>query len=343
MLRLLSFMLQFLRSYSASFSAAFALWPLASLVLTLPILAFLYRREGRVRIWSAVGAYIAVFYLLGLACMTVYPLPDGTTGLGITYGVSPGLNPLRFLNVIRHPTPFGVFELVANIALFVPLGFVVGRGLGWGAARSVLAGFAVSLLIELTQLTGDWGLYPYAYRTFDTEDLIMNSFGAFIGWAGASMFGRVVPKTIDPEALVPTCRPGLLRRSVAFVLDLVFTWAFALAFMAVAQFVLRRYFQEWRYFATVLELFSAWSVRGSLALFELLVPLAWSGRTPGGAFVRMTCETRPRHGGLRLAFLGLRFAVVCALVAWPLPVAVALILWWAVFSAMPYDLVPASK
>lgn len=336
-------MLSFLRSYSASFSAALALWPLASLVLTLPILALLYHREGRLRAWSAIGCYVVVFYLLGLACMTVYPLPDGTSGLGITFGTTPGLNPLRFLSVIRHPTAFGVFELTANIALFVPFGFIVARGLGWGPARSVLAGFAVSLLIETTQLTGDWGLYPYAYRTFDVEDLLMNTTGAFLGWAGAVVFGRFAPRRIDPEALEPTCRPGLLRRLVAFALDLVLTWSFALAFMAVAQYALRHYFQEWSYFAAVLNLASDWSVRGSLALFELVVPLAWGGRTPGGAFVRMTCETRPRRGALRLAFFALRFAAICAVLAWPLPAAVAIALWWAIFRAMPYDLLPASR
>lgn len=343
LLRLLRFSLSFLRSYSASFSAALALWPFASLALTLPILAILYHRDGRLRVWSAIGSYIVVFYLLGLACMTVYPLPDGTSGLGITYGTTPGLNPLRFLSVIRHPTGFGVFELTANIALFVPLGFIVARGLGWGPVRSVLAGFAVSLLIETTQLTGDWGLYPYAYRTFDVEDLLMNSVGAFVGWMGAAALGHFAPRRIDPEALVPTRRPGLLRRTVAFVLDVVLAWAAALAFMALAQFVLRRYLQEWRYFAPALTLVSGWSVRASLLFFELLVPLARGGRTLGGGFVRMTCETRPRRGVLRLAFLSLRFATLCAVLAWPIPAAVACVLWWPVFRKMPYDLLPASE
>lgn len=338
-LRLLRFMLSFLRSYSASFSAALALWPFASLVLTLPILAILYHREGRLRAWSAIGCYVVVFYLLGLACMTVYPLPDGTSGPGITYGVSPGLNPLRFLDVIRCPTGFGVFELTANIALFVPLGFIVARGLGWGPVRSVLAGFAVSLLVETTQLTGDWGLYPYAYRTFDVEDLIMNTTGAFIGWMGAALLGCFAPRHIDPQDLAPTRSPGIVRRTVAFALDLVFVWVFAMVFVAVAQFVLRRCFMEWAYFARVLDLVSRWSLRGSLALFELVVPLAWGGRTPGGAFVRMTCETKDRRGAARLAFLCVRFAVICVVLAWPLYAVPALALWWVVFRCMPYDLV----
>lgn len=336
-------MLSFLRSYSASFSTALALWPVASLVLTLPILAILYHREGRLRIWSAVGCYVVVFYFLGLACMTVYPLPDGTSGLGITYGTTPGLNPLRFLNVIRHPTGFGVFELTANVALFVPLGFIAARGLGWGPVRSVLAGFAVSLLVETTQLTGDWGLYPYAYRTFDVEDLVMNTFGAFIGWMGAAVLGHFAPRRIDPEALVPTRNPGLVRRTVAFALDLVLVWVFATVFVAAAQFALRRYFVEWAYFSRVLGLVSRWSLRGSLALFELVVPLVRGGKTPGGSFVRMTCESRDRRGVTRLAFFCLRFAAICAVLAWPLYAAPALAVWWAVFRAMPYDALPGTR
>jgi hypothetical protein len=42
-------------------------------------------------------------------------------------------------------------------------------------------GLAVSLLIELTQLTGVWGVYPCAYRLFDVDDIVTNSFGALLG------------------------------------------------------------------------------------------------------------------------------------------------------------------
>ena len=40
---------------------------------------------------------------------------------------------------------------------------------------------AVSLFFEFTQYSGLYGYYAHAYRTFDVDDLILNTFGAAIG------------------------------------------------------------------------------------------------------------------------------------------------------------------
>ncbi|EYD75069.1 hypothetical protein Rumeso_03397 [Rubellimicrobium mesophilum DSM 19309] len=43
-------------------------------------------------------------------------------------------------------------------------------------------GLGLSLAVELTQLTGTWGLYPCAYRKFDVDDLILNTVGVALGF-----------------------------------------------------------------------------------------------------------------------------------------------------------------
>ena len=89
------------------------------------------------------------------------------------------------------------------------------------ARRGVLVagsvGLAVSLLIELTQYTGIWGLYPCAYRYFDVGDLIANPTGAVVGSILAAL---VVGRTPEPR---PTVAPRLTagRRLVALVSDLL--------------------------------------------------------------------------------------------------------------------------
>lgn len=329
-------------SYSPRFSLALALWPLASLVLTLPILALLYHRDGRLRLWSAVGSYIAVFYLLGLVCFTLYPLPSGTSGLGITRGATPQLDPWRFVADIKSGSKSAIFQLAANVALFVPFGFIAGRGLGWGPVRCVLAGFATSLLIETTQLTGIWGHYAYAYRTFDVDDLLTNTVGAFAGWACAAVLGLFFPHRIDPEALEPTHEPKLIRRVVAFVLDMAIIWAASIAFIAVAQFALRHYFADWGHYERLMDLTSRWSLRAMFVLCELFVPFAWRGKTLGGSFVRMSVETKPRRGALRLVFFLARFAVLCLVWREPFWSLLGLGAFWLVFRRMPHDLIPAS-
>ena len=90
----------FLGNYSENFAAALVLWPALSFLLTLPILAYLYHRDGRLRFGTFVGAYLTVLYVCGLGCFTLYPLPSGDAGLGITYGVAPNFNPMNFANDI---------------------------------------------------------------------------------------------------------------------------------------------------------------------------------------------------------------------------------------------------
>ena len=78
----------FLANYSGNFQIALMLWPVISAMLTLPILAYLYHRDGRLRMGSVLTTYLAVLYLLGIGCFTLWPLPTGDEGLGITYGVA---------------------------------------------------------------------------------------------------------------------------------------------------------------------------------------------------------------------------------------------------------------
>lgn len=72
------------------------------------------------------------------------------------------------------------FELLANIALFVPYGVLLPiafRGLKWWAVD--LIGLGTTLLIELIQ--------PFFGRSCDADDIIANTVGAIIGCAAAKI------------------------------------------------------------------------------------------------------------------------------------------------------------
>ena len=216
----------FLGNYSENFAAALVLWPVLSFMLTLPILAYLYHRDGRLRFGTFVGAYLTVLYVCGLGCFTLYPLPQGDAGPGITYGVAPNFNPMNFMNDIAKDGLKAVFQLAFNVVFFTPLGFIAGRLLRLRFLPSVLLGLAASLLIEVSQLTGLFGIYPYAYRCCDVDDVITNTLGAALGWVCAWLLGRVVPpgQLADAE---PTEHPGFVRRCVALWIDLVIVWLVA--------------------------------------------------------------------------------------------------------------------
>lgn len=110
-------------------------------------------------------------------------------------------------------------QVLLNIAFFVPFGVLTRHLLGWRARWCVLAALGVSLLIELTQLTGNWFSYPCAYRIFDADDLIANTLGGALGVALAPL-ARLLPgqhraPAGEPQPVRPT------RRITAMVVDVV--------------------------------------------------------------------------------------------------------------------------
>jgi glycopeptide antibiotics resistance protein len=83
---------------------------------------------------------------------------------------------------------FLLIDILGNIVVFVPLGFGLaglwwgGRGLPQVILRVALSGFALSLFIELVQLS-------IPSRVTDVTDLILNTVGVILG---ALAFGLVM-------------------------------------------------------------------------------------------------------------------------------------------------------
>ncbi len=324
-----------LGGFTDSFAIALGLWPLVSMFLTLPILAMLYRRDGRLRAPSVIGTYLSVLYVLGLGCLTLYPLPDGSAGPGITYGVPANYNPLAFIGDIAKDGARAVFQIVANVAFFVPLGFIASRLLRLGPVVTVALGLAASLLIETAQLTGLFGIYAFSYRAFDVDDLAWNTAGALLGWIVAAAVAKVLP----PGALATedhvTDQPGFVRRCVALWIDLmiiglasgtadvIVNLAFSLA-KADPSSVLGYGWTNALYVAAFI-------------IVETVVPLRHKGSTPGGMFVRMTCETHELTGARRAVFHLVRTATLAAAL-FCIPIAApVLLIFYLVKRKMPYD------
>lgn len=340
----------FLGSYSDSFLLAFGLWPFASFAFTLPILACLYHRDGRLRFTSVVAVYLSVLYVLGIACFTLYPLPEGDSGLGITYGVEPQLDPLAFVGDLAREGVRAVPQILFNIVFFVPLGFIAGRLLRLGLAASSLLGFGASLLVELAQLTGLFGVYDYAYRTFDVNDLMYNTLGAALGWACAAQLGRVLPPHALADEEDVTASPGFVRRFVALWLDMLATGLATVVICTLvwlADDVLSMVRSALSTFAVSFpgaagaapggsDRWPVWVATVMFVILEGVVPFCRKGQTLGGSFVRMTCETCERTGMRRVAFYLARLAVVGLAVADVL-LAPFLLLFYAVKRKMPYD------
>ena len=325
---------RFLAGYSDNFLATLVLWPVASFVLTLPILAYLYHRDGRLKFVSVVSTYLAVLYLLGLACFTLYPLPDGTSGPGVTYGIPWQLDPFAPVADFAREGISVLPQIAFNVVFFVPLGFIAGRLLRWGFARSVVAGLVVSFLIEAAQGTGLFGVYPYAYRTADVDDLIYNTAGAALGWAVAAALSRVLPPGALAEEGQVTHGPGFIRRCVAFWLDSLLVGIVSLTLCGALSHVIgsipeASWLQDTPWMLAVLA--------AVFILVEGILPWRHAGSTPGGGFVRMSFETKDRTGARRVVFYLARLVVLGASFVF-FPMAwVVLVLFYLVARKMPYD------
>lgn len=94
---------------------------------------------------------------------------------------------------LRDP---GVVSLPMNVVFFAGVGALLALNTRrW----TVACGFAVGLsgFIELSQITGLYGVYPCPYRYFDTTDLLANIGGVVAGFG--LLHGRGVRPAGDPD------------------------------------------------------------------------------------------------------------------------------------------------
>lgn len=332
----------FINAYSDNFIVALALWPLASGVLSIPIIALIYHREGCIRLNTVAYSYLSVLYALSLVCFTLYPLPSGESGLGITYGIDPQLNPLGFIYDISKDGIGAIPQILANIAFFIPLGFLAGRLLRVPLFHSLFLGFVVSLVIEIAQLTGLFFLYPYSYRTFDVCDLMWNTLGTAIGWGLSCALGKVLPARKQDEIGL-THNPGFIRRVTAFCLDMTLIGFFSYLVGCITELILLVSGIDERIALTLTTTASFIAGISSFILVQGVIPWFNHGSTPGGKFVRMSFETAPRSGLLRVAFYASRLIIIAAsfqisYIAFPV-----LALFYLIKRCMPYDLFPCQS
>lgn len=138
-------------------------------------------RRGVLR-WPVVCGYVAA-----VGAATLVPFPDPASLTCPNPEVDPQWVPLDVLRRIGGGAAGSLgldpalVHLLLNVALFLPLGILLGRVWGMRSGRVLGTALLVSLGIELTQLTGVWSLYDCAYRVFDVDDLLANALGGLAG------------------------------------------------------------------------------------------------------------------------------------------------------------------
>ena len=209
-----------------------------------PGLLWQFRRFGGFNASRMLGLAAVCLYGTALFAYTFLPLPDRSQAWCDANAAAANLRPFQFSDDIRTETvglpllevarSFPVLQVAFNVLLFVPFGIIVRRYFHRSALTAVALGAAVSLLIELSQYTGLWGIYPCAFRVADVDDFIVNTAGAALGAALApvALFWMPTAATLRERRLTP--RPvTTIRRWLGMALDLALIVTITLGIQAV--------------------------------------------------------------------------------------------------------------
>lgn len=272
--------------------AAVAIFPLLAAGAILPYVALQYRRRGTLGAGDLALAGVFALYLVGLAFSVILPLRPVTPDFCAIFGTEPRLDPTLIVTEARLEYAGGgisalirnadVQDVILNVLLFIPFGMLFRHLLRRGIALAVAAGLTLSLLIELTQLTGNWGFYPCSYRFFSTSDLITNTAGAAVGAIAAPLL-QLIPaqaRAAIPDIARPISPP---RRLLAGLCNLALILALGFALLIASGLLLDvtrgQLFASQSFEAEALRIVALILTPGIGVM--LLVPLAWEGRTPG--------------------------------------------------------------
>jgi len=262
--------------------------------LFVPFVAISYRRRGQLSLGRTILWLAALVYFWAIWTYTLLPLPD-PDAIRCVGMITDPMELVRDLqkafaepgNPLRHPA---LLQIAFNVLLFVPLGAFLRVLGGRGILTALLVGLGLSLLVETTQLTGVWGVYPCAYRFFDVGDLMTNTTGAVLG----SVVALVVPRSMrgmrpsdDADQPRPVTRG---RRAVAMLCD-------ALAFGFVA-FAVSAAVQLWLQYgvgdrAAVIDGSPADLISTSVACGSWLLLILAGGRSVGDLAVQLRYAGSP--------------------------------------------------
>jgi len=181
--------------YFHSIQTSFLVFPFLALFFTIPFFLHEYHKYGSVSFLRILILYSFILYLLTAYFLVILPLPKKEEVEWMPNMVR--LIPFGFVQDIFRETSFVLtdsstyfksltdpcfYTVLFNLFLTVPFGMYLRYYFRFDFKKTCFSSFAFSLFFELTQLTGLYFIYPYPYRVFDVDDLIVNTLGGMLGY-----------------------------------------------------------------------------------------------------------------------------------------------------------------
>ncbi len=272
-------------SYINSIEKAIIVFPFIALLFTIPFILHQYHKYGSIHKLRVFIIYSFILYLISIYFLVILPLPkletvvwkpDMIRLVPFTFILDfiketsfVICNPSTYLKALLEPC---VYTVAFNLFMFVPLGMYLRYYFKCDFKHVLGYSFLLSFFFEITQLTGLYFMYPYPYRIFDVDDLLINTLGGLLGYSFMGIFSRFLPTRdrIDKEAFQIGKQVSGFRRITVFGLD----------------------FATYSIISLVVFLFG--NTKLFLIIFVIyygIIPLLSNGKTLGSQFLNVSFET----------------------------------------------------
>ena len=269
-------------NYIISIRTAIIVFPIISVIFTIPFILHNYHKYGSINPFRVLIIYSFILYMITIYFLVILPLPNKSEVVFKTNMVR--LIPLEFIRDFMRETSFDIqnpstylhtlmepcfYTVAFNLLMTVPFGMYMRYYFKCNLKKTIGFSFMLSLFFEITQLTGLYFIYPYAYRVFDVDDLIINTLGGIIGYALMGIIDDYLPtrEEIDNKSLKNSMTVSGLRRIAIFYLD---------SFLFISIFLLLSLFLQIRCLLLIV-----------FVIYYIFVPYMTNGYTLGSKFLNV--------------------------------------------------------
>ena len=334
-------MLSHFSNYTLPIITAISIFPIVVCLMTIPFLIWNYRKYNGLSIMRATVIFSFVFYMMCAFFLTLLPLPTIQEVLDrkpvpfnhhLFNNIQSAMKNAGFVasdtgtwflasNWKKLLKSAMLFQIIANIVMQVPLGFYLKYYFRVSWKKAVGIGFLVSLFYEMTQLSGVWGIYPYAFRCPDVDDLMNNTLGCMIGFWAAPVLMRFLPsiEEMDEVAAKRGEKMEIVRAFSAFSVD----WIVCVLINCGVNYVASHY---WAKFFMYSDVFQVELLKWLLyAFYFVVLPKHWKKQTIGNALVKVRIVS-DKEGQPKVTTTELIYRNIILYLAEPMIVLISIIL-----------------
>lgn len=261
-------------------------------LITVPVAIYQYRKYNGIMIRRNIVLFSFIIYMVTAWFMTLLPLPTFEEVANIP-DIIPNLKPFLFVETFLERTKFTLFDVKTwlpslksssfytvafNVLLTLPFGVYLRKYFKFSMRKTILFGILLSCFYEITQYTGIYGIYPKAFRYADIDDVIVNTFGTFLGYVITPILEKILPNVDKDKKVVATnVRASIIRRALSYFIDTIIIGFLSFSVLLFTSLLLR-------YILGVKEnliIFESIIVFATYLIYYILIPLIHNGNTLG--------------------------------------------------------------